>query len=62
MTERSVQGKAERLGFRLVHSVYGGYAIVDQNNAIVAPAEAWRSLSLDAADRWLNDYISGSIT
>lgn len=57
MTERSVQGKAERLGFRLVNSVYGGYAIVDQNNAILAPAEAWRSMTLAEANQWLNAYL-----
>lgn len=57
MTERSVQGKAERLGFRLVKSVYGGYAIVNQNNAIVAPAEAWRSMTLTEANEWLTAYL-----
>ena len=57
MTERSVQGTAERLGFRLVKSVYGGYAIVNQNNTIVAPAEVWRSMTLAEANEWLTAYL-----
>lgn len=59
MTERTVTEKAERLGFRLARSQYGGYAIVDQNDRIVAPAGTWQSMSLAEADAWLSAYITG---
>jgi hypothetical protein len=57
MTDKSVTGKAERLGFRLAKSLYSGYSIVDQNDVIVAPAEAWRTMTLAEADQWLNEYL-----
>lgn len=58
MTEKHVTEKAERLGFKLARNRYGGLAIVDQNDVIVAPAEAWRSLTLEEVNQWLNDYLS----
>lgn len=57
MTEKSVMGKAARLGFRLTTGVYGGYKIVDQNGMIVAPSETWRALTLEEANAWLNRYF-----
>lgn len=61
MTEKFVAEKAERLGFRLVKKLYGGYAIVDKNDAIVAPENtalaAFIGLTLQSANDWLNRYF-----
>lgn len=57
MTEKSVMEKAERLGFRLTKNLYGGYALVDKDNTIVAPANSWMGISLEAANEWLNRYF-----
>lgn len=61
MTEKSVMEKAERLGFRLVNKMYGGYAIVDKDNMIVAPENAalaaFVGITLEAANEWLNHYF-----
>lgn len=57
MTEKTVMGKAERLGFRLTKSIYGGYAIVDKDNRIVASKDSWMGISLEAANTWLNNYF-----
>lgn len=61
ITEKSVTEKAERLGFRLVKKIYGGYAIVDKNDAIVAPEDAalaaFMGITLEAANEWLNRYF-----
>lgn len=61
MTEKFVAEKAERLGFRLVKKLYGGYAIVDKNDAIVAPEDAalaaFMGLTLQSANDWLNRYF-----
>lgn len=61
MTEKSVMEKAERLGFRLVNKMYGGYAIVDKDNMIVAPEDAalaaFVGITLEAANEWLNRYF-----
>lgn len=61
ITEKSVTEKAERLGFRLVKKIYGSYAIVDKNDAIVAPEDAalaaFMGITLEAANEWLNRYF-----
>lgn len=59
MTERTVAEKAERLGFQLCKSQYGGFAIADQKSKIVAPVDNWRSFTLTEADAWLSAYIMG---
>lgn len=61
MTERFVAEKAERLGFRLVKKVYGGYAIVNKDSRIVAPEDAalaaFVGITLESANEWLNRYF-----
>lgn len=64
VTEKSVVEKAERLGFQLCKSQYGGFAVADQKSKIVAPVDNWRSFTLAEADAWLSAYITsgGNVT
>lgn len=53
--------KAERLGFRLVKKVHGGYAIVNKDSRIVATEDAalaaFMGITLESANEWLNRYF-----